>query len=144
MSQISFTVYAVPQPQGSIRAFAVKGQNRAVLTSTNKKLKPFRGEVCQTARWAMNDAQLEEPFAGKHVPVSVVLEFSFPRPPSVPKRRKHMVVKPDIDKLERAVLDACKGVLWFDDGQVVEVTKRKRYGAVAEVHVSARVVTEDF
>lgn len=140
MSQISFTVYDRPEPQGSMRGFNTRKGIR--LTSDNVKLKLYRHTITQIARMEMSKANLTEPMAGKHVPVEVWLEFMFVRPPSVPKRRLWPTVKPDIDKLERAVFDALKGVVFADDGQPVIVHKRKCYGPVEQIHISARIVTE--
>lgn len=53
------------------------------------------------------------------------LDFTFRRPKSV--RRELMTVKPDVDKLARAVLDALSGMLYEDDAQVTELSIRKGY-----------------
>ena len=37
-----------------------------------------------------------------------------------------MIQRPDIDKLERAILDSLTGVIWEDDSQVIKVYKHKR------------------
>jgi len=140
MSQISFTVYDKAEPQGSMKTVPTRAGIR--LTSANKKLKLYRHTITQIARMEMSKANLMEPMAGKHVPVELWLEFTFVRPPSVPKSRIWPTVKPDIDKLERAVFDALKGVIYVDDGQPVLVQKRKCYGPVEQIHISARIVTE--
>lgn len=44
-------------------------------------------------------------------------------------------VKPDIDKLSRAILDSCTGVIWKDDAQVVNKWVRKMYGEPARCEV---------
>lgn len=70
--------------------------------------------------------------------VAVALRFGLPRPkghwgtgrnadrlkPSAPA---WPATKPDVDKLERAVLDALTGVLWADDSQVVVLSADKVY-----------------
>ena len=38
----------------------------------------------------------------------------------------------DVDKLCRALLDACTDILWADDSQVVALTARKRYAKPSE------------
>ncbi|GIW60074.1 MAG: hypothetical protein KatS3mg087_1140 [Patescibacteria group bacterium] len=43
--------------------------------------------------------------------------------------KKHKI-KPDVDKLSRAVLDALTGVLWSDDDQVYKIICEKRYCVV--------------
>jgi len=146
VKQVKFTVYAKPVPQGSMRGFVVKGKwgakDRAVLTSDNSKLKPFRGEVTREAMVALRDAGLSEPMAEKHVPVSLVIDFYFQRPASTPKKRKEMVVRPDADKCIRGLLDSLTGVIYADDAQVVEISARKHYGVPERVEVSATIMGE--
>jgi Holliday junction resolvase RusA-like endonuclease len=139
---IDFTAYCTPQPQGSSRAFVIGGKAR--ITSANAKLKPFRQAVTSEAiecAYAEGHAVDERgAFFGKHVPVRLVLEFTFRKPPSLSKKRVHQVVKPDLDKIVRATGDALTGVIYHDDSQVVEIVARKRYGAVESV----RVVAEEY
>ena len=51
-------------------------------------------------------------------PVRIGVRFYMPQPQSRRKER-WPVVKPDLDKLVRSVLDALKGVAYEDDSQVV-------------------------
>jgi Holliday junction resolvase RusA-like endonuclease len=37
-------------------------------------------------------------------------------------------VRPDIDNYAKAILDALNGVMWADDGQIVQLTASKSYG----------------
>jgi crossover junction endodeoxyribonuclease RusA len=128
---ISIQVYTKPEPQGSSRAFIRGG--RAVITSANKKLKPFRTEVTSCAIEAMQGRTM----FSKHEPVKLYITFLFRKPESVSKKRKFPVVKPDLDKLLRATLDALTGVVFHDDAQVVEVTTWKMYGDVEGVNITA-------
>jgi crossover junction endodeoxyribonuclease RusA len=132
-----FIVYCKPQPQGSAKAF-VKGKH-AVVTSDNAKLKPFRNEVTAVVLQACRDVGRETPLAAKHVPVIMYLDFVFNRPPSIPKKRYEMVVKPDIDKLARATLDALTGVAFEDDAQVTALHVTKRYGSPERVEIGFNV-----
>jgi crossover junction endodeoxyribonuclease RusA len=60
--------------------------------------------------------------------VEVRILFGILRPESVPARKRpHPTVKPDVDKLTRAVFDAISSVLYRDDAQVVHLQVRKRY-----------------
>ena len=68
-------------------------------------------------------------------PVRVFLWFHLPRPKSHftkkglrPDSPLYVTSKPDLDNLEKAVLDALTNVgMWRDDSQVVFVAKEKRY-----------------
>ena len=144
MSEVRFTAYVKPEPQGSVKGFVLKGKwgakDRAILTSTNSKLKPYRGQVTREAIVALQAAELPQPMADKHVPVSMVLDFYFAKPPSVPKKRKEMAVKPDLSKLIRATEDSFIGLLYADDAQIVETVARKHYGTPERVEVCVRIV----
>lgn len=59
--------------------------------------------------------------------ITLDITFQFLRPKSAPKSRVHPTVRPDIDNLVKTVCDACNGVLWQDDGQIVTVVAHKRY-----------------
>lgn len=124
---LSFTVYGRPQPQGSIRAFMPKGRRFPVLTSDNLKLKPYREAVALYALMAMAQQVLSEPVK-RPAAVCVKIKFYFKRPESAPKERTEVTVKPDVDKLARAALDALSGVAFEDDSQVVYLEARKYYG----------------
>lgn len=141
MSEVRFTAFVKPEPQGSSRAFIVKGKwgqaDRAIITSDNKDLKTFRGEVTREAIRAIAAENLPRPMAEKHVPVSIELDFYFQKPPSVSKKRTEMVVRPDIDKCQRSCLDSCTGVLYEDDAQVVSIVARKHYGTPERVEITA-------
>jgi Holliday junction resolvase RusA-like endonuclease len=144
MNEIRFTAYCTPQPQGSMKGFVLPGKwgakPRAILTSDNKKLKPYRGEITREAMVALRDAGVAEPFAAKHIPVRMVIDFYLERPPSVPKKRKGMVVKPDLSKLIRSTEDAMTGILYVDDAQIVELSVRKHYGTPERVEIWATIV----
>ncbi len=126
LTRISFTVYGKPVPQGSSKAFYVKSLGRSVITTDNKKLKPWRQQVTDTAMAVQAEAIPDRR------PVSIGLRFYFARPKSA-KKRVGMIVKPDIDKLVRSILDALTGVLFQDDSQVVSVVAEKFYGDVERV-----------
>lgn len=167
--RVSFTAQIKPQPQGSITAFLLPNKEavasaaktirispylslegimgyitgackkvRAILTSDNSHLKEYRREVSRCAVDAMREAGAE--MAEKHVPVAMAVDFTFLKPPSVTKKRTEMTVRPDIDKCLRSCLDACTGVLWLDDAQVIAIATRKRYGLVEGVSISAWTV----
>jgi len=144
MHQVKFTVYATPQPQGSARVFIVKGKwgasDRATITHDNKKLKPYRQELTNTAMVELHNSGIAVPMAGKQVPVSLVIDFYFNKPPSVPKKRREIAVKPDLDKLVRSTTDALTGILYVDDAQVVEYSVRKHYGSPERAEISATIV----
>lgn len=67
-----------------------------------------------------------EPLAGA---LALKIIFRVPKPPSIElARRPYPCVRPDLDNLLKGVQDALNGVLWKDDGQIVEVEMSKVYG----------------
>lgn len=125
---ISFVAYCHPEPQGSVRAFMPKGWKRPILTSDNKGLKSFRQEVSKAALLARQEAGFTDLVFGKHEPVVMTVSFYFRRPPSIPKKRKLHVVKPDLSKLVRAAEDSLTGIIYADDAQIVSIQATKHYG----------------
>jgi Holliday junction resolvase RusA-like endonuclease len=143
---IEFTVYATPTPQGSMKGFVLPGKNgakaRAILTSDNSKLRPYRQEVTRSAMVVMSERGISEPFAEKHVPVSVTMDFYITKPKSAPKKRTYHVVKPDLSKLVRAAEDSMTGVIYSDDAQIVAFSTRKHYGSPERVVIAVVTLEE--
>lgn len=127
---ISFFVEGTPIPQGS--KGATKGGR---LFDTNAKvLKPWREKVTETALIVGHNFP-------KNQPVEVEARFIFERPKSV--KRPHMSVKPDIDKLQRALFDGLTDAnIWGDDSRVVRVHAWKEYGYPAGVWVTVKGIEE--
>ena len=126
MTMLQFTAYGKPQPQGSTRAF-VRG-NRAIVTSDNSKLKPYRHTLTQVAALNLQEMGLEAPLCSRSTAVEVNIVWSIAKPKSTPKRVTRPTKKPDTDKLLRAVLDSLTGIGYEDDAQVVRVIAEKQYG----------------
>jgi Holliday junction resolvase RusA-like endonuclease len=125
--EVSFWVPGIPVAQGS------KGYFNGRMVETNKGLYPWRRLVEQTAGIAMRG---HHPIPA-HVPVFVNLDFYLPRPKTV--TREWPTVKPDVDKLLRAVLDSLTVAgVYADDAQVVKSVPIKRY-AVDSPGVQVRV-----
>ena len=113
-------VPGVPIPQGSMRAFNVKGCKAPIITSDNTKLKPWRSQVALFASQAWKGP----PTIG---PVALTVTFCLRKPQATSKHERYHAKRPDIDKLIRAIMDALTSVIWYDDGQVVSVAAEKRY-----------------
>jgi crossover junction endodeoxyribonuclease RusA len=116
----SFFVKGKPVSQGSLkfikgRAIHVKGRELAL----------WRGTIAAIARGA-NITKIQ-------VGVDMDLVFIFNKPKTV--KRDEPFVRPDLDKLIRAVLDGLTGVAYEDDQQVVRLTAQKAYGETEGVHI---------
>lgn len=116
-------VPGMPVQQGSMRAVPVGGGRHRVIADNEKRLKPWRAAIAESAQSLLG---AEGQFTGA---VAVLLMFRFTRPqghygqrglrPSAPP---HKTTEPDVDKLSRAVLDALtESGLWRSDAQVVDL-----------------------
>lgn len=124
--EVSFFVTGTPVPQGSKTAFVVG--KRAIVTDQNRaKLKPWRETVAIAADQGRT-------FPG---PVEVEMVFHVAKPQ---RPRWHVpAVKPDIDKLVRAVLDGLTdGGLVEDDARVVHLHAWKVYKLPLGVRITVR------
>lgn len=110
-------VPGVPISQGSVNVY------RGRIVAVSPKLRDWRLKI-RTATMARHSG---DPLDG---PITVHLVFQMPRPKK--PRWPIPAVKPDLDKLCRAVLDALsttkqlKGVI-TDDARVVSLTAQKTY-----------------
>jgi crossover junction endodeoxyribonuclease RusA len=117
IEELTFYVEGHPAPQGSKKHV---GNGRMVEMS--KRLPMWRAAIVTKA---------VEVLAGRDGfdrddPIYCGLQFFIPRGSTV--RREYPTVAPDVDKLERAVLDALTDAkVWGDDAQVVSGTRGKRY-----------------
>ena len=113
---ITFRIVGEPAPQGS----KARGRHGGLYEMSSKKLKPWRDAIF----WTMTASRAaERTIPG---PVAAEIEFIMPRPASC--KRDLPTVRPDLDKLARAMLDALKtGGAYGDDGQVTKLLVSKRY-----------------
>jgi Holliday junction resolvase RusA-like endonuclease len=145
MNPIRFTIIGDPEPQGSARGFVTFLKDdagklrwhpktrlplaRAVITSDNPQLKVWRATVARAAQLALGDVAME--FTGG---VGIEAMFHIAAPQHMPRDRGGLpIVRPDLDKLARGLLDGLTGVVWHDDEQVVDLVVRKRYAPHGEL-----------
>ena len=136
-STIAFFARGRPLSKGSYRAVPIKGTGKARLVPGNSRaLKRWTDEIVAAFTAGVLPLPSEDP-------VVIDITFLMPRPKRKP--RPFMAVRPDLDKLCRAVLDALTGVAYADDAQVVELSARKRYapaGAAAGAWVKITYPTD--
>ncbi len=132
---IPIVVYGIPAPQGSKAPYGGE---------SNPRTKPWRAAVTAEAAAEMEG---RAPLDG---PVKVRAEFYFPRPKSHYGTGKNAVhvkdaapdfhsVKPDGDKLARAIGDALTGIVFRDDSQIAVWRIVKRYGEPARCELEIEV-----
>lgn len=121
IERLEFWVDGVPIPQGSKTAYVVKG--RAVLVDANApKLKPWRKAVTAAAVEALGGRDGFDP----DLSLFILMDFYLLRGATVKRARPN--VKPDGDKLQRAICDSVTTAgAWFDDSRAVVHHSEKWY-----------------
>lgn len=106
---VEFFVPGVPVPQGS-KTQGMRG-GEPVMWEANKKTMSWRRKV----QW--HAVRYRDSFPADE-PVEMTCKFFFERPKTV--KRPHFIVKPDLDKLTRAIGDALSSAkVYGDDKQIV-------------------------
>ncbi len=136
--EIRFAVHVRPQPQGSTRTFTPKGWTRPIITTDNKKLKPYREQVSLTAL-AERQAQ-GWTMAPRGTAIKATFRFFLARPASLPKKIVYHTKMPDVSKLLRATEDALTGILYEDDSQIVAAHIEKLYGLPERVEIHLEIL----
>lgn len=126
----TFFVAGVPAPQGSKRLVR-SGARTLMIDANSEALKEWRRTVTMCA-----------PRLDYEPRVPLLVELNFTMPATLKDREGWCAVRPDIDKLSRAVLDSLTdaGTL-ADDSQVVGLVATKRRGIRAGVMVTVEVAT---
>lgn len=126
MTRIAFTVWGVPQPKGSARAFVPKGWKRPVITSDNKSLRAWEDVIRAELQRIVAEIEPRARAVIFGAAISVTIVFYLPRPKTAARRWAPMV-KPDLSKLIRGAEDALTGIVFKDDAQVVAIHAWKVY-----------------
>lgn len=131
---VYFVVYGKPVGKGRPRATSRGGFVRMY---TDAKTLGFESAVADEARIAMREWQAFD------TPMQMQLSAYYPIPKSWSKKKRQMAmdgeihpqVKPDLDNVMKAVLDAMNGVVYVDDSQVINMVATKRYSSDPRVEV---------
>ena len=105
---------------------------------TPKKTKDKEEEIALTYKSIYHGFKFE-----KGVPLKVEMDFFFGIPKATSKKKRvemergdvRPTKRPDIDNVQKLVMDAANGVIWADDSQVVEVVARKRWSDRPRIEV---------
>ncbi|KVC71432.1 endodeoxyribonuclease RusA [Burkholderia ubonensis] len=134
--RVVFVVPGKPVAKGRPR-FARHGAH--VRTFTPEATERYENLVKMAARAAMRDTQ---PYEG---PVRLIVNIGLPIPASWSQKRQDAAAagaigatkKPDADNVVKALKDGMNGVVYADDGQVVDLWISKRYARVPGVRIEA-------
>jgi crossover junction endodeoxyribonuclease RusA len=124
----SFFVKGRPVPQGSMK-FIRPG---VMIHSRSQDLALWRADIARNA----------ELFGFKPIATAVKVELDFVMLKPKSAKRAFPSVKPDLDKLIRAVLDGLTGVAYEDDSQVILIQATKTYGNNQGVWIGIEQILE--
>lgn len=136
---IVVTIPGPPVPKGRPRFYNQGGFTR---TYTPAKTVEYERRVKAEFMRAMDGA----PITG---PVSCRLKFSMPIPKSWTKRKRAKAAmglirptsRPDIDNLQKSVIDAMNNVVLVDDSQITDLIVTKRFSDEPCVEVTVSEIT---
>ena len=133
----SFFVEGKPIPKGNHRAF-IRGSKAIVTDTQGGNLSDWEAAIRNAARSVFQYGVVTDR--------SVILELTFhflhpknhftPKGKETSRFRMYHIVKPDADKLTRAVGDALTGVVYRDDSQVMYNKIKKVYDCKQGVMIS--------
>lgn len=135
MALIEIFIPGTPKPQPRPRAYR-RGNHAGV----------YNPDTADAWKQAVTAAVTEHrPATLVKGPVSCLIKFVFARPKRLqrqvdPKGEILHTSTPDADNLAKAVLDACTGIVWEDDGQVADLYIRKCYAAKDDPRAGARLI----
>lgn len=136
--------YVAGEAKGKARArsrIAKMGDGRQFVTHyTPKETVQYENRVAAAAHSVMQGLDL------LHCPVAVSIHVTVMPPKSWSKKKTAKALagqvmptgKPDLDNIEKAILDGCNKVAYRDESQVCVCSKSKRYGATPGVLVEIR------
>ena len=153
--KLQFTVIGHPEPAGSKRAFPFKrrdGKLGVAVSDANPRAKHWKQAVACIAADEMAKLQLPVDRPLLDGPLKVWFRIRLSRPkghyrsgahsselkPSAPV---YPTTRPDLLKIARGVEDACTGIIWVDDSQIVGELLEKAYGAPERVEIEIETLT---
>lgn len=131
---VTFTVEGAPVAKGRPRMVGGKFPR----AYTPAKTRVYENLIRLEAAAAMEG---RDPIEGA-ILLSVTAYMPMPASFSKKKRQDAIdglvvpAVRPDIDNIGKAAMDACNGILFRDDGQVCDLILRKRYSATPRLSVT--------
>jgi Holliday junction resolvase RusA-like endonuclease len=131
---------AVPQARAGRRIVTPAGGGRPFVQSFDR---PEVRDWKRTCMAMFVQAKGDRPLLADG-PIKVLLRFQLLRPKSLPRRVTRPDRKPDLDNLAKAVMDAARGILYRDDGQVVDLVLGKHYAEEPGVEVWIARAAEPF
>lgn len=144
----TFSLFGRPERQGdmSARVISTTPPRAVVYHTDDASLERWRRNLagaCSNRMLDVGALRIEKPAA---VELTIRWQFVWRKQDlnaagdPKPGAREWKSTTPDIDKLERALLDALTGVAYEDDAQVARVIKEKGYGRTFHTTVTVRAL----
>jgi len=126
---VCFIVWGSPVAQPRAKFRNIPGKNYPVVVSNPKKAPITQWKADIKSAYQNLPLFGDPPLSG---PLKVAIDIFLPRPKRLMRRRDPdgpvlHIAKPDRDNVEKAILDALKGVAFVDDCQVCAGEVRKFY-----------------
>lgn len=138
MSLLTIVIPGEPVAQGRPK-FANRG--KFVTVYDPPKSKKYKSIVASAAMQVKPEKLMEGPL---HVEVHVykgsLKSFSKKKAELAENKFLRPTTKPDADNYAKGIIDALKGIIWHDDGQVVDLITRKYYSAKPRAEVFVRTI----
>ena len=135
---IVFSIHIEPEPQKQTRFRNYKGR---IITYN-----PSQSYINHII-WQIKAYAPKEPLSGS---IELTLGFFLPIPKSTSKVKRVQMIngkimhvkRPDIDNLAYAVTNACKGIIYVDDSQIIRLTAQKMYSEEPRIVVKVRELAD--
>ena len=135
VSEVTIWVSGDPAPKGSMHGFPIKriknGQERTGVVLTHS---------ARSKHWETLIRDQRPPGVFLDGPLEIEVWYYLQRPGTV--KRRWPWVAPDLDKLNRAVWDALKGLI-EDDSRIVDSHSHKRYAENGEIGAQITIRQKD-
>lgn len=132
---IKFFIPGIPVPKGRPRFSTFGGR---MTTYTPKNTRVWEEYV----KWQAIPHRPDKPLEG---PLIIKMIFEMPRPKSLLQKIFFHIKKPDIDNLQKSMIDALeKAAIFKNDSQFVFKISTKRYAEVTGVYVIIEEMTTDY
>lgn len=136
--EIRFTIPGEPVPQGRPRATSRGGFTRMYdppASREYKKLVKIYASKNRPDKLLEGYVEVE-----MHIYKRSLKSFSKRKQEEAEQGKLRPKTKPDADNYAKGILDAMKGIIWQDDGQVTDLIARKYYSERPRVEVAIRAI----
>jgi Holliday junction resolvase RusA-like endonuclease len=136
--EINITVPGEPVPQGRPKFSTIGGHARAY---DPKKSVDYKKLVSRYAMQHKPATLLDGALEVQILIFKPMLKgFSKKKAEQAEARLIRPTTKPDADNYAKGPMDALKGIIWKDDGQVVDLVARKFYSANPRIEITVKTL----